>query len=150
MSLLIILAVSGGVSGKIDLSLYSIIPLIYISCTLPIACQEIKSGPYFMCLGLAELLKLIPDCIQAKVFFQRPQDTYWSMSKSPLQATIFLHFWCSGSAASLHLSMFSHLSLHFKNLWYKPSFTVQSMWGLLYRACTWFEDRELELVGRLC
>ena len=65
-----------GVSGKIDLSLYSIIPLIYTSYTLPKACQEIKVGPCFICLGFAELFKMIPDCIQAKVFFwQAPGHT---------------------------------------------------------------------------
>ena len=59
------------VSGKIDLSLYSVVPLIYTSCTLSKACQEIKAGPYFIHLGLAELFKVIPDCIQAKVFFRQ-------------------------------------------------------------------------------
>ena len=59
------------VSGKIDLNLYSVIPLIYTSCTFSEVCQEIKVGPYFICLGLAKLFKLIPNCIQAKVFFRQ-------------------------------------------------------------------------------
>ena len=59
----------------------------------------------------------------------RFQDTYWSIPKSPIQATTFLHFWHSGSAASSHSIIFLHLSLHLRNLWYKPSLTVQSMWG---------------------
>ena len=117
------------VSGKIDLSLYSIIPLIYTSCNLPEACQEIKVGPYFICLEPAKLFKAIPDVCKVRSSLGGPQDTYWSMPKFPLQATTFFHVWHSGSAASSHSSMLSHLSLNFRNLWYNPSFTVQSMCG---------------------
>ena len=61
--------------------------------------------------------------------FVKPQDTYWSMSKSPLQAMTFLHCCGSGSVASSHSSMFFHFNLHFKNQWYKQSLTVQSILG---------------------
>ena len=122
------------VFGKIDLSLYHIIPLIYTSCTLPQACQQIKVGPYFICLELAKLFKMFQIVSKLRSSLGRLQDTYWSMPKSPLQSTTFLHFWHSGRAAS------SHLSLHFKILSYNPSFTVQSMWGLPCRACTWLEE----------
>ena len=44
------------------------------------------------------------------------QDTYWSMLKTPEQAITFLHFWCSGNAASSHSNIFSHFKHHFKNL----------------------------------
>ena len=44
-----------------------------------------------------------------------PQDTYWSIPKSPLQTMTFLHCCGSGSAASLHSSMFLHFNCHFKN-----------------------------------
>ena len=59
----------------------------------------------------------------------RPQDTYWSIPKSPLQAMTFLHCCGSGSAAGLHSSMFSHFNLHFKNQWYKLLLNVQSILG---------------------
>ena len=117
------------VSGKIDLSLYSIIPLIYTSCTLPKACQEIKAGLTSFPWGFQNSSNQSQIVSKLRSSLGRPWDTYWLIPKSPLQATTFLHFWHSGRAASSHLSMFLHLSLHFKNLYYKPSFTVQSMWG---------------------
>ena len=46
----------------------------------------------------------------------RFQDTYWSTPQLPLQAITFLHYWCSGSAASLHSRMFLHLRHHLRNL----------------------------------
>ena len=39
-------------------------------------------------------------------------ETYWSMSKSPLQAITFLHFCHSGTAASSHSKIFSHFKHH--------------------------------------
>ena len=55
--------------------------------------------------------------------------TYWSMPKSPDQAITFLHCCLSGNAASSHSTIFSHLRFHFRNLWYSPSLTVQSILG---------------------
>ena len=46
--------------------------------------------------------------------FVKPEDTYWSIPKSPLQAITFLHCCGSGSTASSHSSMFSHFNFHFK------------------------------------
>ena len=56
-------------------------------------------------------------------------DTYWSIPKSPLNAMNFLHFLESGNMASSQSNVFSHLSFHLRNLWYKLSFTVQSIFG---------------------
>ena len=56
-------------------------------------------------------------------------EMYWSKPKSPDQAMTFLHFLASGNMARSHFRMFSHFSLHFKNLLYNPSFTSQSMTG---------------------
>ena len=39
------------------------------------------------------------------------------------------HCCLSCNAASLHSRMFSHFRRHYKNLWYKPSLTVQSILG---------------------
>ena len=57
------------------------------------------------------------------------QETYWPMPKSPLHIITFLHCLFSGNMASSHSRMFSHLKYHFRNLWYRPSFTVQSILG---------------------
>ena len=57
------------------------------------------------------------------------QETYWSMPKSPLHAITFLHCLFSGNMASSHSRMFSHFKCHLRNLWYRPSFTVQSILG---------------------
>ena len=46
--------------------------------------------------------------------FVKPLDTYWSIPKSPLQTITFLHCCVSGSAASSHSSIFSHLNFHFR------------------------------------
>ena len=51
------------------------------------------------------------------------------MPKSPDQAITFLHCCLSGNATSSHSRIFSHLRCHFRNLWYRPSFTVQSILG---------------------
>ena len=75
------------------------------------------------------------------------QDTYWSIPKSPDQATSFLHFLASDNIASSHSSIFLHLIFNFWNLWYKLSFTVQSifcpsMYGIYIGciACIWLMD----------
>ena len=56
-------------------------------------------------------------------------DRYWSIPKSPLHAMTFLHFLESGNMASSQSNMFSHFSFHLRNLCYKISFTVQSIFG---------------------
>ena len=62
-----------------------------------------------------------------KSSFDKPQDTYGSLRKSPLQAITFMYFRHSGRAASLHFRIFSHFNLHFRNLWQRGSLTVQSI-----------------------
>ena len=56
-------------------------------------------------------------------------ETYWSIPKSPLHAITFLHCLISGNMASSHSRMFSYFKSHLRNLWYRPSFTVQSILG---------------------
>ena len=75
------------------------------------------------------------------------QETYWSIPKLPLCAMTFLHFLESGSIVSSHSKMFSHFNFHFKNLWYKPSLTVQSIlrppiYGMYLGGtnCAWLVD----------
>ena len=41
----------------------------------------------------------------------------------------FLHFMESGNMTSSQSNMFSHFSFHLRNLWYKLSLTVQSIFG---------------------
>ena len=57
------------------------------------------------------------------------QDTYWSIPKSPDQAIVFLHFLVSANIASLHSNMILHFNFHFRNMLYKLSLTVQSIFG---------------------
>ena len=54
-------------------------------------------------------------------------DTYWSIPKSPLHTMTFLHFYDSVNMASLQSKIFSQFSFHLRNMWYKLSFTVQSI-----------------------
>ena len=53
-----------GLPGQIDLSLYNIVPFIHALVDLVEACQQVKVGPDFIGLWLAELLKSIPYGIQ--------------------------------------------------------------------------------------
>ena len=57
------------------------------------------------------------------------QETYWSIPNAPFQARAFLHSFDSGNMASSQSRIFSHFTFQFKNLWYKPSFTVHSSLG---------------------
>ena len=75
------------------------------------------------------------------------QDTNWSIPKSPDQATTFLHFLAFDNIASSQSSIFSHLIFHFRNLWYKLSFTFQSIFGpsmygiyICCIACIWLVE----------
>ena len=79
-----------------------------------------------------------------KCFWGKHQDTYWSIPKSPVQATTFLHFLVSDNIASSQSSTFLHLIFHLRNLWYKLSSKVQSIFGpfiygiyIGYIACIW-------------
>ena len=57
-------------------------------------------------------------------------EIYWSIPKSPPHATTFLHTYLTQEALqALQSKIFSHFSFHFKNLWYKPSMTAQSILG---------------------
>ena len=49
---------------QIDLGLYTVVPFIHTFGSLVEACQQVKSGMYFIGLRLAELLKPGPDCLQ--------------------------------------------------------------------------------------
>ena len=69
------------------------------------------------------------DQITTKLKFSggKHHGTYWSIPKSPLYTVTFLHLFASGNMASSQSRIFSHFSFHLRNLWYKLSFTVQSM-----------------------
>ena len=59
----------------------------------------------------------------------KPHDTTKSIPSSPDHEISFLHYLLSEGVASSHSRMFSHFSFHFWNLWYNPSFTIQSILG---------------------
>ena len=53
-----------GVPGQIDLSLYSVVPLIHAFVALAEACKEVTVSHDFIGLWLAELFKSVPYCFQ--------------------------------------------------------------------------------------
>ena len=75
-------------------------------------------------------------------------DTYGSIPKSPLYTMTFLHSLESGNMASTQSNLLSHFSFHLRTLWYKLSFTVQSIFGpSIYginlgcrKGCAWLVD----------
>ena len=113
MSLCSILAVSGGC-----------IPKCTCACTA-LYHSSMLWFPYQKLVSRSNLAQTSLDCgLQYSSYFPhmmsrvnslegRFQDTYWSMLQLPLQAITFLHFWCSGRAASLHSNIFSHFEMPF-------------------------------------
>ena len=122
-----------GISGGYLARLIWACIVLYHSSTLLVPCQKLvkrsKQALTLFTWGLQNSSKWSQVVSKLRSSLGRPQDTYWSMPKSLLQATTFLHIWHSGSVASLHSSMFLHFSPHFRNLWYNPSFPIQSMQG---------------------
>ena len=129
MSLWRIIAVSGGYFARLTWACTA----LYHSSTLLLPCLKLGSRSNLACPSLdwglqnSSNLPKIVSSINWSV--GKPQDTYWSMPKLPDQAMTFLHCSLSGNAVSSHSRMFSHFRHHFKNLWYKPSLTVQSILG---------------------
>ena len=111
------------VSGKIDLSLYSSIPFVYTSCTLPKACQEIKVGPHIIFLGLAKLFKLIPHCIQAKVFFSQAPGLILVHAKAPTPSYYLLALLAFWECCKFTLKYV---------LTFKPPFQESMVWTIIY------------------
>ena len=127
MSLCRIFAVSGGYFARLNWACTA----LYHSFTLLLPCLKLVSRSNLACTSLywglqnsSNLLQIVSSITWS---VGKPQDTYWSMSKSPDQAMTFLHCCLSGNAASLNSRMFSHFRCHCKNLWYKPLLTVQSI-----------------------
>ena len=70
----------------------------------------------------------------------KSHETTKSISSSPDHAISFLHCLLSDRVVSLQSKIFSHFSFHFRNQWYKPSLTVQSILGpSMYgmNGCSW-------------
>ena len=85
--------------------------------------DQILLWPYWF---EAEFLTFTSYHLQAEFFWGKHHDTYCPIPKSGDQATTSLQFLASDSIASSQSSIFSHLIFHFRNLWYKLSFTIQS------------------------
>ena len=129
MSLWMIFAVSGGYLARLTCTC----TVLYHSSTLLLPCLKLVRRSNLACTsfdwGLQNSSNLSQIISSVSRSVGRPQETYWSIPKSPDQVITFLHFCLSGNAASLHSRMFSHLGYHFRNLWYSPSLTVQSILG---------------------
>ena len=124
-----ILAVSGGYLARLMCSCTT----LYHSSTLLLPCLKlVRRSKWaltsFDC-GLQNSSNFPQIVSKLSSSADKHNDTYWSIPKSPLQAITFLHFCCSGSAASSHSRMFSHFKCHLKNLWYRASLTIQSILG---------------------
>ena len=72
-----------GVPGQIDLSLYSIVPLIHAVVALVEACEQVIVGPYFIGLWLAELFKSVPYCVPSLTLLWSSPRTHTGPSQSP-------------------------------------------------------------------
>ena len=121
------------VLGKGHLGLYSIVPLIHRMIALSEACQQSNIALISLVYGLQKSSNLAH---------------MTSKLRSSLHAMTFLHFLESGSMASSQSNTFSHFSFHLRNIWYKLSFTVQSVFGpSIYginmgctKGCDWLAD----------
>ena len=129
MSLWRICAVSGGYLA----SATYVCTALYHSSTLISACKQLVSRSNLalnsFAYGLQNSSIFFHITSRVRSSFGKFHEMYWSNPKSPDQAMTFLHFLDSGSMASSHSSMFSHLIFHFRNLLYKPSSTFQFILG---------------------
>ena len=82
----------------------------------------------FTC-GLQNSSNLVHNISKVMSLSVKPHETTRSIPSSPDHEISFLHCLLSERVASSHSRMFSHFSFHFRNRWYNPSFTVQSILG---------------------
>ena len=129
MSLCSILAVSRGYLAMFTCACM----VLYHSSMLQFPCLKLISKSNLAQTSLdcgLQYSSYFPHIVSSISSFEdKFQDTYWSILQSPLHAITFLHCWHSGRAASLHSKIFLHLRYHFRNLWQRWSFTVQSICG---------------------
>ena len=109
------------VSGEYLASLTWACTALYHSSTLLFPCQKLVRRSKWACTslvcGLQNSLYFPQIVSRLRSSFYKSLGAYWSIPKFPLQAMTFLHFWCSGKAASSQSRMFSHFKCHLKNLW---------------------------------
>ena len=87
-----ILAVSWGVLSQSNLGRYCIVSFINRFVALPEASKQVKAGPYFIPLWLAELF-IFPQIVSSiSSSLDKLHVTYWSIPKSPFHAITF--FYC--------------------------------------------------------
>ena len=104
-----IFAVSGGYFARLTCAC----TLLYHSSTLLDLWKKLVNKSNLVHTSLDWGLQNSSDWVQIVSNFNsslvKPQDTYWSIPKFPLQAMTFLHCFGSGSAASPHSGMFCTL-----------------------------------------
>ena len=127
-----IFAVSGGYFARLTCAC----TLLYHSSTFLDPWQKLVNKSNLDCTSLDWGLQNSSNRFQIVSNFSsslaKPQDTYWSIPKSPLQAMTFLHCCVSGSTTSLYSSMFFHFNCHFKNLWIQAVINCPVHFGSLY------------------
>ena len=92
--------------------------------------------------GLQKSSNLVHNVFKISSLSVKPNDTTKPIPSSPDHCMSFLHCLVSDRVASSQSKMFSHFSFHFRNWWYKPSLTVQSilgpsMYGTSCCSCIW-------------
>ena len=166
-SLVVLQTISSSLRKKTNKICLCVVFLLFLVGTLPdwsglvqhytihlhsylLACN-LLTGQSLLLLHLTEVYRILWICSKwpprTNLLGGKHQDTYWSIPKSPDQATTFLHFLASDNIASSQSNIFSHLIFHFRNLWYKLSFTVQFIFGPSIYAiyigcisCIWLVD----------
>ena len=110
MSLCDIVAVSAGYFARLIWAW----TVLYHTSTLISPCLKLVKRS--MVWGLQSSSNLFQSTSKHKSSGDKHQDTYWwSIPKSPDQATTFLHFLASDNIASSQSSIFLHLNFHFRN-----------------------------------
>ena len=137
-----ILAVSGGYLARLIWACSE----LYHSCKLLVPCLKLVNRSKwtltsFDC-GLQNSSNFPQIVSKVSSSPGKHHETYWSMPKSPLQATTFLHCCCSGKAASSHSRIFLHFKHHFKTYGKAHHLLSSSLWNLQCMEWTC-----LELVG---
>ena len=124
-----ILAVSGGYLARDTCTCTA----LYYSSTEWLPClkhvSRLNLALTSLVCGLQKSSYLAQTVSKQRSSVDKHQETYWSIPKSPLHAMNFLHFLDSGNMASSQSRILSHFSFQVRNLCYKCSFTVQSIFG---------------------
>ena len=105
--------------------------VLYYSSTELLSCLKLVSWSHLaltsLACGLQKSSYLAQIVCKLRSSVGKHQETYWSFLKSLHHAMIFLYFIDSSNIANSQSRIFSHFSFYLRNLWYRLSFTIQSI-----------------------